>query len=72
MDISDWRKTIDELDEQIVALISRRAEAAHAIGELKRKHALPVYEPGREQAAKIADWIGSPDAQTVAYLVRVD
>ncbi len=50
MDISDWRKTIDELDEQIVALISRRAEAAHAIGELKRKDALPVYEPGREQA----------------------
>ena len=29
-------------------------------------------QPGREQAAKIADWIGSPDAQTVAYLVRVD
>lgn len=50
MDISDWRKKIDELDEQIVALISKRAEAAHAIGELKHKDALPVYEPGREQA----------------------
>jgi chorismate mutase len=50
MDISDWRKKIDELDEQIVALISKRAEAAHAIGELKHKAALPVYEPGREQA----------------------
>jgi chorismate mutase len=50
MDISDWRRRIDELDEQIVALISRRAEAAKAIGELKRQSALPVYEPGREQA----------------------
>jgi len=50
MDISDWRKKIDELDEQIVQLISKRAEAARAIGDLKRVSELPVYEPGREQA----------------------
>ena len=50
MDISDWRLKIDEIDEQIVRLISRRAEAARAIGELKRETNLPVYEPGREQA----------------------
>jgi chorismate mutase len=50
MDISDWRKKIDELDEQIVKLISKRAEAAKAIGELKKVSSLPVYEPGREQA----------------------
>lgn len=50
MDISDWRQKIDELDEQIVQLISKRAEAAKAIGELKRTANLPVYEPGREQS----------------------
>ena len=50
MDISDWRKKIDELDEQIVRLISQRAGAAQAIGELKRTSDLPVYEPKREQA----------------------
>ena len=50
MDISDWRQKIDELDEQIVRLISKRAEAAKAIGEIKRVSQLPVYEPGREQA----------------------
>jgi chorismate mutase len=50
MDISDWRKKIDELDEQIVQLISKRAQAAQAIGELKRATLSPVYEPGREQA----------------------
>ena len=50
MDISDWRQKIDELDEQIVRLISKRAEAAKAIGEIKRVSKLPVYEPGREQA----------------------
>jgi chorismate mutase len=50
MDISDWRQRIDELDEQIVRLISQRAEAAQAIGEIKRTSAMPVYEPKREQA----------------------
>jgi chorismate mutase len=50
MDISDWRKKIDELDEQIVRLICQRAQAAQAIGELKRTSDLPVYEPKREQA----------------------
>jgi chorismate mutase len=49
MDIADWRNKIDELDEQIVRLISQRAEAARAIGELKSASALPVYEPKREQ-----------------------
>jgi chorismate mutase-like protein len=49
MDISDWRQRIDELDEQIVRLLNQRAEAAKAIGELKQKGSLPVYEPKREQ-----------------------
>jgi len=48
MDISDWRLEIDKIDEQLVALINKRAAAAKAIGELKRKRNLPVYEPGRE------------------------
>ncbi|HEY0264027.1 MAG TPA: chorismate mutase [Granulicella sp.] len=49
MDIADWRKKIDVLDEQIVRLISERAQAAQAIGELKRTNSAPVYEPQREQ-----------------------
>jgi chorismate mutase len=49
VDISEWRSKIDELDEQIVRLISQRAAAAQAIGELKRTAQLPVYEPNREQ-----------------------
>lgn len=50
MDIYDWRKKIDEMDEQIVRIISQRAEAAKAIGALKRETLAPVYEPDREQA----------------------
>lgn len=48
MDIETWRLKIDELDRQIVMLISERALAAQAIGRLKRSSTLPVYEPNRE------------------------
>ena len=37
MDISDWRKKIDELDRKLVELLSQRAQAAHEIGKLKRQ-----------------------------------
>jgi chorismate mutase len=49
MDIADWRKKIDEIDRQLVELISRRAEAARAIGRLKRNTKMPIYEPEREK-----------------------
>jgi len=49
MDIEDWRKKIDELDRQLVTLISERAKAAIAIGKLKRDTSLPIYEPDRER-----------------------
>ncbi len=48
VEIADWRARIDGLDEEIVGLINRRAEAARAIGELKRRAGMPVYEPRRE------------------------
>jgi chorismate mutase-like protein len=50
MDIADWRSVIDQLDEQIVHLISERAAAAAAIGKLKAQSSAPIYEPQREQA----------------------
>ena len=49
MELADWRKKIDEMDEEIVVLISKRAEAAKAIGDIKRQSVLPVYEPQREK-----------------------
>jgi chorismate mutase len=49
VNIEEWRQKIDELDRQIVALISERARAAQAIGQLKQVDALPIYEPGREK-----------------------
>ena len=49
MDIAEWRRKIDELDRQLVALINERARCAEEIGKLKRNSSLPVYEPDRER-----------------------
>lgn len=49
MDISDWRKKIDELDRKLADLLNERARAAIEIGRLKRNTSLPVYEPERER-----------------------
>lgn len=49
MDISDWRKKIDELDRKLAALLNERAAAAIEIWRLKRNTSLPVYEPERER-----------------------
>lgn len=49
MDIAHWRAKIDELDRQLVRLMNERAKAAQAIGRLKRKTQMSIYEPDREQ-----------------------
>src|ERR1700687_4867600 len=49
MEISDWRKKIDELDRKLVELLNQRATAAIGIGRLKRNTDLPIYEPERER-----------------------
>jgi len=49
MDIADWRKKIDEIDQQLVEILNQRAQAAQEIGRLKRKAEMPIYEPDRER-----------------------
>ena len=49
MTIEEVRKKIDDLDRQLVALLSERAKAAQLIGQLKNSSSLPVYEPSREK-----------------------
>lgn len=48
MDIADWRTKIDQVDEQIVALLNQRAAAAVEIGKIKLQNTAPIYEPKRE------------------------
>jgi chorismate mutase len=49
MTIEEFRLRIDELDRQLVELLSERARAAQTIGRMKAATSLPVYEPEREK-----------------------
>ena len=49
MDISDWRKKIDEIDRSLVKLLNERAHCVVEIGRIKRTDGLPIHEPSREQ-----------------------
>jgi len=49
MTLEELRQRIDELDRQLVELLSERARAAQMLGKLKAASALPVYEPTRER-----------------------
>ncbi|MEE8201614.1 MAG: chorismate mutase [Candidatus Acidoferrales bacterium] len=49
MDIKDWRKRIDELDEQLVKLLNERSRCAAEAGKLKRQAGQAVYQPERER-----------------------
>ncbi len=75
MDISDWRRKIDELDRQLVGLLSQRAHAAHEIGKLKRVAGMPIYEPDREREVfnhvKSANRGPLPDIELVRIYERI-
>jgi chorismate mutase len=75
MTIEDWRKKIDALDLQIVELLNQRAEAARAIGELKKSTDLPIYEPNREHVifenARTHNRGPLPDSELVFIYQRI-
>ena len=48
--LGPWRERIDALDRALSALLHERMRCAHAIGEIKRGLAVPVYAPRREEA----------------------
>lgn len=49
MELSDYRKQIDEIDDQITKLFQQRMDAAAGIAQVKRENNLPVYDPARER-----------------------
>ena len=49
MDISDWRKRIDEVDAQLVDLLADRSGCVVEIGKIKRRRQLAVRDPQREE-----------------------
>ena len=48
LDISDYRKEIDEIDSELVKLFERRLDAVTKVGEYKKKNNLPILNEKRE------------------------
>ena len=49
MELSDYRKQVDSIDDEICRLFQQRMEVVNAIGEFKREHDLPVDSSSRER-----------------------
>src|SRR6266851_8167052 len=48
MNLSDWRRRIDEIDKKLVELLNERSQCALEIGRLKQAAKIPLYQPDRE------------------------
>jgi chorismate mutase len=49
VNLSDWRRRIDEIDRKLVELLNERSRCALEIGKLKQASHLPLYQPDREK-----------------------
>ena len=49
MEIADWRKKIDELDQTLLELLNKRANYSLEIGKIKKAAGMAVYDPKREE-----------------------
>lgn len=49
MEIDEIRKRIDLLDDELLRIFNERARLALAIGTIKKRLGLPVYDPAREK-----------------------
>src|SRR5215472_4047171 len=48
MNLADWRRRIDEIDQKLVKLLNERSQCALEIGKLKQAAKIPLYQPDRE------------------------
>jgi chorismate mutase len=49
MNISDWRRRMDEIDKKLVELLNERCKCALEIGHIKQQSKIPLYQPAREK-----------------------
>ena len=47
--VSDLRRRIDQIDDQLMKLLNSRSACAVEIGRIKRQIGMPVYQPDREK-----------------------
>jgi chorismate mutase len=49
MSIEDWRRKIDEIDQQLVELLNKRSHCVVEIGRIKQTTGEALYQPDREK-----------------------
>jgi chorismate mutase len=47
--VTDLRRRIDQVDDQLMKLLNSRSACAVEIGRIKRRIGMPVYQPDREK-----------------------
>ena len=73
MDISDWRKKIDEVDAAMLTLVNVRADMAIEIGRLKSREGIGLRTPSREREIIERMQAANPgplDAQSIANIYQ--
>jgi len=48
--LKELRDTLDSIDDEVLALLNKRMETVHKVGELKAKSGGAIYRPEREKA----------------------
>lgn len=61
--LTEFRKKLDEIDRELIALIARRLQVVNSVDSFKKEHNLPGYDPARwaeasRARAEIAKKIG--------------
>ena len=49
MDLQDYRKEIDAIDDELVRLFGQRMDIAAKIADYKKENNLPIFVPARER-----------------------
>lgn len=49
MELSELRKEIDAIDDQLVLLFCQRMQVASKVADYKKATGSPIFHPGREQ-----------------------
>ncbi len=49
-EISQLRKRIDEIDDQVLTALCERVKVCKAIGSAKKRHGIPIQDKSREDA----------------------
>ncbi len=66
MELKDYRKELDTIDDQMVGLFCRRMEIAGQIAEYKKQNGMPVLDSGRERE-KLAQVCGKVPQEMENY-----